>query len=75
MSFDNKHYPNRKDNRRTYEYEYSKSVDRTCRNHGSCGFCEGNRTINTKKTKLAAKSELDAFGKVGDLYLEGTGEA
>jgi hypothetical protein len=73
MSFDNKHYPNRKDNRRVYKYEYSKSVDRTCRNHGSCGHCENNRTINARKTKLIAKNELANLGKEGDLYLEGIG--
>lgn len=40
MSFDN-FYPNRKDHRKPFHG--SKSVDRTCRNHGSCPYCSGNR--------------------------------
>jgi hypothetical protein len=46
MSFD-KEYPNRKDKRKPY-YK-SKRFDRSCRNHGSCGYCEGNRTHHNKK--------------------------
>ena len=41
MSFD-KDYPNRKDHRKPY-YR-SKRFDRSCRNHGSCPWCLGNRT-------------------------------
>lgn len=41
MSFDNHHYPNRKDHRA--EYHGSKAFDRSCRNHGSCKHCERNR--------------------------------
>jgi hypothetical protein len=73
MSFDNKHYPNRKDNRRVYTHEVSKSVDRTCRNHGSCKYCKGNRIISALKNELIAKNELANLGKEGDLYLEGIG--
>ncbi|OMF08757.1 hypothetical protein BK127_27835 [Paenibacillus sp. FSL H7-0331] len=40
MSFD-KDYPNRKDKRK--KYYGAKSIDRTCRNHGSCPRCKGNR--------------------------------
>jgi hypothetical protein len=29
-------------------YSKAKAVDRSCRNHGSCSYCEGNRT-HTKK--------------------------
>ena len=25
------------------EYHDSRAIDKTCRNHGSCRFCEGNR--------------------------------
>jgi hypothetical protein len=46
MAFDT-HYPNRKDKRKPYRK--SKAVDRTCRNHGSCSYCEGNRTFSNKK--------------------------
>lgn len=30
-------------------YRKSKSFDRTCRNHGSCPYCENNRTYQSKK--------------------------
>ncbi len=73
MAFDNKHYPNRKDNRRIYPYSNAKRCDRTCRNHGSCKYCESNRMINTKKNELVAKSELAIIGEESGLYLEGTG--
>lgn len=57
MSFDNR-YPNRKDHRQPYRG--SKSFDRSCRNHGGCPYCEGNRTISRKRLKIAAKlSQLD----------------
>lgn len=45
MSFD-KSYPNRKDHRKSYRG--SKRFDRSCRNHGSCGYCEGNRKYSSK---------------------------
>ena len=48
MSFDND-YPNRKDRRKPY-YR-SKQVDRSCRNHGSCPWCEGNRTHRNERRK------------------------
>lgn len=28
---------------------YAKSVDRSCRNHGGCSWCEGNRTYKYRK--------------------------
>jgi hypothetical protein len=40
MSFDSDH-PGRKDHRKPYRK--SKRWDRSCRNHGSCGYCRGNR--------------------------------
>jgi hypothetical protein len=30
-------------------YRNSKSFDRTCRNHGSCPYCENNRTYHNRK--------------------------
>lgn len=47
MSFD-KHYPNRKDHRRPYR-RGSKRFDRTCRNHGSCPYCERGRLHKHKR--------------------------
>ena len=38
------------------EYRGSKSVDRTCRNHGSCPYCKSNREHKTKKK---IKEEID----------------
>lgn len=40
MSFD-KNYPNRKDWRKPYRK--SKAFDASCRPHGTCGWCQGNR--------------------------------
>ena len=54
MSFD-KEYPNRKDKRK--KYRRSKAIDRSCRNHGSCSYCECNRTFNTDKRKAQAEAE------------------
>ena len=30
-------------------YTGNKAFDRSCRNHGGCGFCEGNRLYQTMK--------------------------
>ena len=56
MSFD-KNYPNRKDHRKPYMG--SKSFDRTCRCGGSCKWCIGNRTFNSRKRKEAADAVSD----------------
>ena len=50
MGFD-KDYPNRKDHRKSYRK--SKAFDRTCRNHGSCVWCEHNRLYGNKKREGA----------------------
>jgi len=39
-------------------YRGSKRFDKTCRNHGSCPWCKGNRTFNTRK-KLSGKEIKD----------------
>jgi hypothetical protein len=36
-------------------YLGSKRFDRTCRNHGSCGWCHGNRTINQRRVAAALR--------------------
>lgn len=46
MSFD-ANYPNRKDRRKPFRR--SKAVDRGCRNHGSCDYCQSNRTHRNKR--------------------------
>jgi hypothetical protein len=60
MAFDN-HYPNRKDWRK--KFHKAKAVDRTCRNHGSCPYCLGNRTHKHNLRKLMADNELKDFLK------------
>ena len=36
----------------------SKRFDRTCRNHGSCDYCKGNRLYSTKKALDEAKEKI-----------------
>jgi hypothetical protein len=50
MAFDN-NYPNRKDKRQAYRK--SKAFDRSCRNHGGCPYCEGNRLFTNKRREGA----------------------
>ena len=38
------------------EYRGAKSIDRTCRNHGSCPWCEGGRQHKHKKNALYAQA-------------------
>lgn len=38
-----------------------KAIDRTCRNHGSCGWCKNNRTHKYDKQKLSAEQGLKAW--------------
>lgn len=42
------------------KYKGSKSFDRTCRNHGSCPYCEGNRKYTNEKRKQEAEDKLKA---------------
>lgn len=34
------------------QYRGAKAVDHTCRNHGSCPYCQGNRTYKNKKREM-----------------------
>lgn len=65
MSFDTV-YKNRKDWRKPYRR--SLRFDRSCRNHGDCGYCENNRTYFDKKLRYAADEELRNFKKMIPLY-------
>lgn len=47
-------------------YRKAKAVDKTCRNHGSCPYCKGNRLHNSKKRILAAKD------KIALIYIDNT---
>jgi 5-methylcytosine-specific restriction endonuclease McrA len=40
-------------------YRGSKRFDRSCRNHGSCGYCERNRTFFDKKARLRLEGQED----------------
>lgn len=37
---------------------YAKSVDKHCRNHGSCVRCKNNRTYKNKERERLAKEEI-----------------
>lgn len=58
MAFD-KYYPNRKDKRKPF-YK-SKRFDRSCRCHGGCPYCEGNRMYSTIKRKQDSDLKLKQF--------------
>lgn len=34
-------------------YRGAKAIDHTCRNHGSCGWCESNRLHSDRKRKMS----------------------
>lgn len=36
----------------------AKAVDCSCRNHGTCEWCRGNRTHNTNRKMEKAKAEM-----------------
>lgn len=42
---------------------YCKAVDSSCRNHGSCYWCQKNRTFKQKAKDRIAKKELQDFYK------------
>ena len=50
---------------RTYRRPYRKSrrFDRTCRCHGSCAWCRGNRLHNARVRLAAAKMQLKEYDK------------
>lgn len=60
MPFDN-YYANRKDWRRPYRK--SKAFDRSCRNHGSCAWCEGNRLYSYWKRSWLAEQQVIEWWK------------
>ncbi len=47
---------------RRRQYRGSRRFDRSCRNHGSCPYCTGNRTYQTNKEKTRINSlEMEDF--------------
>jgi hypothetical protein len=43
---------------RKQPYRKSRRFDKTCRCHGSCSYCESNRTIQTQRAVAAARAQL-----------------
>lgn len=43
------------------EYRGSKNFDRSCRNHGGCPWCEGNRLFKFRKNNEKSAEELREF--------------
>jgi hypothetical protein len=52
----NKAIEHNKEHRRPYTR--AKSVDTSCRNHGSCDYCKGNRTYFDKKYRTKAEEDI-----------------
>lgn len=44
-------------------YYGSKAIDCTCRNHGGCPYCEGNRLYNRKKLEKKFEKDLTEYKK------------
>ena len=55
-----------KEKRKAFSREngtYAKSIDHTCRNHGSCGWCMGNRVYKNLKVNEAVKQRLEEIDR------------
>lgn len=60
MSLD-KAIEHRKEHRKPYSG--TKTMFYSCRNHGSCDWCKGNRTHKNDKRKLATEQRMSDYGK------------
>ena len=47
------------------KYRGAKAIDASCRNHGTCEWCEGNRNYSNRKRREAADEEWEEFKKFG----------
>ena len=45
-------------------YRGSKAIDSTCRNHGSCEWCEGNRLYQRIKAEEASDEALQEYEEI-----------
>lgn len=52
----NKSIKHKKEKRK--EYRGSKKWDKTCHNHGACGYCKNNRTYKNRKAEQKANQKL-----------------
>ena len=43
---------------------YTKSIDMSCRNHGGCPWCEGNRTYKYRRDLKAALEKMKEFANL-----------
>ena len=43
------------------QYRHSLAFDRSCRNHGNCGYCESNRTIQSQREKGRLHGQEDEY--------------
>lgn len=44
------------------EYRGAKAVDKTCRNHGSCEYCKGNRLYQSNREQEKMDQEEKEWG-------------
>ena len=49
-------------------YKGAKAIDKTCRNHGSCPYCQGNRKHKEKKKVESTDKVLDAMKRFNNDY-------
>lgn len=42
-------------------YNYAKSIDKSCRNHGSCPWCKGNREYCNLKREESAEEQMREY--------------
>ena len=42
-------------------YYRSQAIDRTCRNHGTCEVCKGNRLYRSRRLKEATQQEINEY--------------
>lgn len=45
------------------KYRGSKAIDKTCRCHGGCVYCENNRLHNTKVKEKMAEDKINEYLK------------
>ena len=47
-------------------YSGSKAIDKSCRNHGGCGWCLENRQYSTLKREEAARQREEEYVQGGE---------
>ena len=45
------------------KYRKSEAFDCSCRNHGSCSYCHGNRVHKYRKAEYSADEEIEEWGR------------